>query len=362
MNYREVIVEDDKVLADSGTDTFDINILDPITELLLKYTVQNDTAAAPNVPPEKTITKIELVDGGQTYLSMTGREAVAVAAYDKGFWPPHWYCEVASAFQYIAIPLQFGRYIGDPQFAFDPTRLRNPQLKVTWAKDTLHLAGSVRLGILAKIIEGVAAPAQCLLTKQVESWTGATSGVKVVDMFNDYPWRRFFLRGNVEGDTTVMSTIFSHHKLTCDADKLIVFDHDAAEFEEMLRAFFGPFEVRKYDRVAAGSSGKEAHIAGRTVALASAETAGYYCQAWASGTCRYTVRAANFDGLAADARNVQVVIFGDFPHSVYCYQFGDADVPDSWFPAPAFKDIDLKLTEGAAATNSVLVQQPRSLP
>ena len=97
MHYREVILEDDKVLGDSGTETFDINILDPITELTLRYKVVNAGAVAINVPPQKTISKIEIVDGGRTVLSMTGYEAVAAAAYDKGFYPSHLFSAIASA-------------------------------------------------------------------------------------------------------------------------------------------------------------------------------------------------------------------------------------------------------------------------
>lgn len=271
MYYREVILEDDKTLADSGTETFDINILEPITELLLKYKVKNSTATAADVPPEKTISKIELVDGGQTYLSMTGYEAVAAAAYDKGRWPPHSYCEVLSSNQRITIPLLFGRYVGDPEFGFDPTRLRNPQLKFTWAKDALHLTGNVSLGISAKVMEGVAAPSKALFWKAVESWTGGTSGVKVVDMFSDYPWRRVMIR-SFEADN-VIETCISHFKLTCDADKLIVFDCDAAEFQDINIASFGPFQLQKMDEyVATGIIYRQCHIAGRTIVVGSPGT------------------------------------------------------------------------------------------
>ena len=361
MHYREHILEDDRVLADSGTETFDIKVKEPITEMLLKFVVKNGTAVASQVEPESIISKIELVDGGQTYLSMTGREAVAVAAYEKGKWPHHWYAEYASGNQRITIPLQFGRYVGDPSYGFDPTRLRNPQLKFTWAKNALHLTGGVSLGIICKVMEGVASPPYCLLTKGVENWTGAASGAHIVDMWNDYPWRRLFIRSYLRG--TLLDTLLSHFKLSCDADKLILFDCDAPEFQDIVCDTFGEFELRKFDVFETGALDyKDTLIDGHTVVLGSVGTQYMSSLFWASGANYYSCRVVDYDGAEPATCYLQVKCIGEFPHATYCYQFGDKDVPESWFNAPAFGDIDLKLTEGGLGVNSVLLQQPRSLP
>lgn len=361
MHYREVVLEDDKTLADSGTETFDLNIRDPITEILLKYKVKNNTALAQRKEPEATISKIELVDGGQTYLSMTGQEAVAVAAYEMGNWPPCWYNEAANGNQRIAIPLRFGRFLGDPEFGFDPTRLNNPQLKFTWAKDSLHKTGEVSLGILAKVMEGVPSPAKCLLTKAVESWTGGASGVKRVDLWSDYAYRRLFIRSYLYG--TVIETLISHLKLSCDADKLVIFDCDDAEFQEILRSAGPRFQLHKMDRDEnAGLSYHNALMDGRVVAIGTPGTQYLIVYVWASGANYYTMRI--IDSITQTDVNcaVDVLVTGEFPHATYCYQFGRPNDPETWFNAPAYKDIDLNLTEGGAAANSVLVQQPRSLP
>lgn len=363
MYYREAIIEDDKALGNSGTETIDINIIDPITELLLKFKLTNTTGTSADEPPEVAITKIELVDGGQVYMSLSGFEAVAAACYDKGFWPPHWYCEVASANQRLTIPLQFGRYIGDPEYAFDPTRLKNPQLKFTYAKDTAHLSGSLTLGVLAKVMEGVPAPGKALFYKTVESFSVAASGVHTTELPIDYPYRRVLVRAIVWDDSTAPASIITHHKLDCDVGKLIVFDHDAAEFEDILRGFFGEFHIRKYDVQEAKSDGKMCLMAGRTVAIATPQNTNRMCQAWASGAVHYTLSVITDAGVEPTDEPVQTLITGEFPHSTYCYQFGDPDKPETWFNAPQFRDIDLKLTQGnSSAAASVVLQQPRSLP
>ena len=360
MRYREVMIEDDKTLGDSGVEITDINLRDPITELILKLTVQNTSGVSADVPPEIAFTKIELTDGGATYMTMTGKEAVAAACYDKGFWPPHWYCEYGSVDQNLSIPLQFGRYVGDPMFAFDPTALRNPQLKVTYAKDDDHESGYVRMGILAKVMEDAPSPGRILLYKQIEEFTSDTEGIHTVDLPTDYPIRRILTRAFVSAG--LPSNILTHHKLDCDVGKLIVFDHDAAEWEDICRAAFGPFEVRKYECPVAAGGYKECWMAGRTVALPAIEEAGLFTQAWASGGTNYQIRAYSAIASAYRDANVQVIITGDFPHCTYCYQFGLPMEEGTWFPAPDYGDIDLKLTQGAAASCSVVVQQPRSLP
>lgn len=363
MHYRETIIEDDKTLDDSGSVSIPINVIDPITELLLKFRVANTSGVSSDVPPEMSIDKIEITDGGKVYAAMTGYEAVAAACYDKGFWPPHWYCEYASASQRISIPLQFGRYIGDPDFAFDPTKLKNPALKFTFSKETGHLAGSLRLGVLAKIMEGVPGPSKALLWRAVETFNSAAEGVHVVDLLTDYPFRRLMVRAENVGDSTTPSSILTHHKLDCDVGRLIVFDHDADEFEDILRAFFGEFQVRKYERVETGGDSKNALMAGRTVALATPESTSMILQAWASGSTRYTIRAITQAGVEPAETSVQTLIIGEFPHRTYCYQFGRANDPETWFRASQYKDVDLKLTQGVAdCAVSVLLQQPVPLP
>ena len=361
MNYREVVVEDDKTLGDAGTEITELNLTEPITELALKLRVENTSGYSADVPPEITFTKIEIVDGGQTYLSMSGYEAVAAACYDKGFWPPHWYAEVGGASQRVTIPLQFGRFVGDPMFALDATRLRNPQLRVTYSLDADHESGEIQMGVLAKVMEGVAPPGKALIYKEIEEFTSSAEGVKNVDLPVDYPIRRLLVRP-FDGDS-IPSNIITHHKLDCDVGKLIVFDHDAAEFEDILRAFFGPFQVRKMDRIPVGGAYRQCHMAGRTIANANAE--GFYnnVQAWATGSIMYAARITNISTGLDEEGSIQTLITGEFPHSAYCYQFGLKDEEATWFPAASYGEIKLKLTQGVAdCTVGVVVQQPRAIP
>lgn len=360
MRIREVLIEDDKTIADSGTETIDIKVKDWITELVVDFSLTNDTEVARNVPPQKAISKIELVDGGKTYWSLTGQEAVAAAAFDKGRMPPSWLCEVNSAEQRIAIPIIFGRYLADPLFGFNPTRLVNPQLKVTWAKDTLHLAGSLKLGVWAKVMEDIAAPSKALFWKTVESFMSVAGGTKKVDLPVDYPYRRVGIRAYQYHE--IMESCLTKFKMDCDVGKFIPFELEQPEFSDICRQMFGPFQYHKCD-VAGIDSDHEAWIGGNTIGNPVPETFGVMIRAWLSGCSYYVLRAQTHAGVDVDGQRCQILITGDFPECTWGYQFGRKDDELTWFPAKSYGDIDLILTQGVTGgACSVFLQQPRTLP
>lgn len=361
MYIREAIIEDDKTLGDSGTETTDINIVDPITELIVRFKIQNDTSVTHNTPADIAVDKIELVDGGKTLYSLAGEQAIAAACFDLGQWPDSWYDESASVYQRIAIPLVFGRYLGDPEFGFDPTKLVNPQVKLTYAKNAAHLTGSVRYGLTARIMEGIASPSKCLFWKTVEEFTSASSGVHVVDMWTDNPWRRLAVRARYSG--LQLYNILTHYELTCDAGKLQIFDCDQPEFHNIVQQMFGPYEYVSLIRFDEPRL-EELWMDGRAIAtIMGAETPGVNISGYSSNWSWFWTRAyQDSDGAGvADAKGY-CKIAGYFPHSTLGYQFGVPDKPETWFDPRPFGDIDLKLTQGeASATVQVALQQPVTL-
>lgn len=359
MHYREVQVEDDKSVADAGTLTVDLNIKDPITALIVRFKVRNDTAVVENQPPERNITKVEIVDGGQVYHSLSGSMSVAAAVYGLGRWPHHWYDNRASNNQRINFPILFGRYIGDPDFAFDPTKLVNPQLKITWADQALYDDGYHAIGITARVMEGVPSPSKCLFWKEVEAWSAAATGVKVVDLPTDYPYRSLMMRG--WGLDALPSNVFTHFKLDCDLGKLIVFDLASHEFRDILKQSDGPFHHRQF---AYGDTGTYLHAwMGETLDVSGSPDAVGMIQSYTAFGIRFVMSVTDPAGVAIANATAQLLVSGLFPHSSYLYRFGRKNDPETWFRSGQYGDIDLKLTEGSlAADAAVAIQQPRSLP
>lgn len=360
MYFREVQIEDDKSVGDSGTLTVDINIKDPITALIVRFKVKNGAATVVNEPVEVQISKVELVDGGQVYYSLNGPMAVAAACYGLGKWPHSWYDERANNNQRINFPLLFGRYLGDPEFGFDPTRLVNPQLKITWADQALYLDDQHQIGITARVMEGVPAPSKCLLWKEIEAWTSAASGVHTVDLPTDYPYRALLIRPYEAG--TIPTSVITNFKLDCDVGKLIPFDLASHEFRDVIKQYDGPFQYRNFCR-GSHATLREAWLGETFGVQATPESNGYMAFTYTAFWSFYYMNVMLHDGTDSPTVAAQVVPNGLFPHSCYKYPFGVENDPATWFNARGFGDIDLKLTEGSInAAVAVAVQQPRSLP
>lgn len=359
-NFREVELLARKTLGDSGTETIDINVDEPITELSVRFYVKNDTATARSVPVESVVSKIEIVDGGQVYASLSGREATAVAWYDKGYWPSAWYSEILSEGSRIEWPFQFGRFVGDTEYAFSPSKLLNPQLKVTWAKNALHLASSCTLDVNAKVMQGIAPPSKALLTKVIRTWTTAASGIVEVDLPTDYPYRRLYFRADEAGG--YLGNVWTNVKLECEVGRLIVFDREDDELMNLMERIWGMAEyqamiavsnnVYTYTHLGACHSGYLTAFDGDCVLNGRFTQPGY--------ALLYGINTAG-SGLTDEKAVLRAR--GLCPEYTYCYPFGLPDDAATWFNAPKYKTLKLKLTEGAAsAVASVFIQQPRQIP
>ncbi len=132
MNYRNY-----KFLAQTGelttgTLVHDINMQDPISSVLIELLVHNVN----NIPtnhPSAAITKIELVDGSDVLYSLNGLEAFALDWYDnKGRFRNNWNAYMNGSWMTCNIGLNFGRFLWDPEWAFDPKRFTNPQLRISY--------------------------------------------------------------------------------------------------------------------------------------------------------------------------------------------------------------------------------------
>ena len=354
--YRDIPITDDESVGDSGLKTIDLNVKDPITALYVRMKVRNDTARVPDHPPERHITKIEIVDGGQTHWSLAGQLAVAGATYELGKWPPHWYDEWATYDQNITVPLLFGRYIGDEEFAFDPRKLLNPQLKVAWEDQVLYDDGYHTLGVTARVMEDLPTPPQWLAWKELEAWTTADTGEHKVEFPVDLPIRAWM--GRVWGAMDVIPTFWSDYKLDCDLGKFIPFDLPYSELVDILKGLFGPYSLRKFDFVDCGQP-RQAWLGETYNVIANTGPAIWIVGASSNGWSFYTLNVVHHDGTIIDSARIQSTPQGYFPHSTLLYPFGRMNDPETWFPAPTYGQIDLKITEKASGgAASVAVQQP----
>lgn len=359
MQYRNVDILASKTVGDTGTETIDIGLLDPITEITVVVGLTNDTSAVIDDTPVEVVSRIEIVDGGTVYASLSGAQAVANYFFDAGRYPPHWFDEVASAGQSLSIPLRFGRFLGDPLRNFDPNRLRNPQIKVTWAKLSGHLSGSVSLAVRAKVMGDVPGAGSCLLTQAVRSFTTAASGIEGTDLPTSYPIRRLMV--HPLSGTEVPAYILTHFKLDCDGGKFIPFDLGSWAFLEEGEKQYGYGMVRRRLIVNTGIN-HDTQWGNCLSAMLAAGVQGDIVTGNTSGNRACLCYAITHAGGAATAVSTEAQFWGTQPEGTYGYQFGLPDDPATWFNAGAYRRLNLELTQGiASAVCSILVQQDRPL-
>jgi len=365
--YRDVYIEDDRVLSDSGSVTIDINITDVISELIVMLKARNHATAGAepkNQAPSRLLSKIELVDGSDVLESLTGPQAFALAWYDRGRFP---YADITSLegeYPEQAFPLYFGRRLWDKQLAFDPGRFSNPQLKVTWDLAAVHavgadglVSGSGRLTVIARVMEDAPAPTGFLMNKEIKSWTTASSGDESTDLPTDHPYRKLLVRPFLID--YLPGQIISDYKLSVDQDKFIPFQMDGYELRHLDDIMFGLAELNQ--RVSFDYGDKVytylgnfhyVHAQPFHVDRVISTEIGF------GGECQ--LRARSLDGTDQDDVHAYLKAVGSAPEHMLCYPFGEQEQPETWFPAPTYKSVRLICTQATAnAAASIVLQQHR---
>jgi len=359
MQYRQVDILSRENVADSGTKSIDLDVLDPITELAITFDLKNGAADVAAHLPVAAVTRIELVDGGTVYASLTGEEAVAIFAYQTGHYPAHWYSETLSENQSVTIPIRFGRFLGDPLRNFNPAKLRNPQLKITWATDAQHLTAYCYLTVRGRILEGVAGAPSCLLPKAVRTFTTAASGIETTELPTEYPIRTLYVRDWLAG--ACPRNILSNWKLDCDEGKFIAFDITGENLQREIEDIYGYLEIRQ-NVEATNADQIQAWLGAAYGGYASIAGGAYKTQVWASGNPYVVVYGSDYNNAAFDDQKVELTCRGSLPHSTFAIPFGLPDDPASWFNAAAYRKVKLLLTQGEADCEaSIVVVQDRPL-
>ena len=227
MKYRLTSIQDTLTLTDNQTDTYDINIKDPISRITLQLRGTN-ADSVPDGHPAKAISKLELVDGSDVLYSMSGEQAQATDFYDTGKVPLNVVSFVNANIWTCLINMNFGRFLWDTMLALDPKKFKNLQLKVTHkVADTAGSSSSSStstLAIYAHVFDEKAiSPSGFLMNKEVKAYViGSSGSFEYTDMPTDFPYRRLMLQGLYIGQD--LSTVINAFRLSEDNDKRIPYD------------------------------------------------------------------------------------------------------------------------------------------
>jgi len=294
------------------------------------------------------------VDGSDVLFSLTGKCAEAMDFYQR----PR---ARSSMIEFrngrgcaCVIDINFGRYLGDKELAFDPKKYVNPQLKITWDIDVCETSASAgTLDVKALVFDEVQpTPIGFLMTKEQKAYTPASATWEYTDLPLDYPMRTLGIQAQVAGSN--LATSLADVKLSEDNDKRIPFNDTANELARFYASLMG--EYSEFVRIV----------------LTTAE-AYYYCTPGyntrltanslgaANAVEVETAQGGKFMSLIGTAGQAQFQVNGFLPHQVLALPFGRRDVIEDWYDVTKLGNLRLSLKGGSASTGTyrIITEQLR---
>ena len=194
------------------------------------------------------VSKIEIVDGAEVLESLRMIEWRGLNFYELGQMPRATFDENGGAVQKESIMILFGRYLGDPEYYFDPSKFNNPQLIIDVALTISATAGFAtgtgKVTIKLYIIEEGALPCKgFIMRKEKYNFTTAGSGDEDIDLPTDFPYAAI-------GFSAILSTyrpdeIISKVKLSFDDDEYVPVNIYTEDIMDRLRMMYGLAEQKK---------------------------------------------------------------------------------------------------------------------
>jgi hypothetical protein len=340
------------------TKSIPLNLTDPISGLIIEYkntrgsvtSIENAAACLP---------AISLVDGSNVIFSLSAKEMMALAHYDKAMRPYSAHTNMIGVMELLGIPYNFGRKLWDPNLAFDPKQFKNPVLNISHSMLLADGSASAHyLRILAFCFdEKQITPSGFLMSKEVSTPAWVASGSKVdVVMPTDYPIRKLLLRGYLANYYPYQ--VINHVKISEELDKKVPLDEDVSAWVKFIEGRY-PIYREKGTQTLTTTPGDliyptphfDLNIAGTEI----------------SGTTPIIIpevpQTPPVYAIGAAATNSSLEFTGTQPHACFPIDFGDQDDMTDWYDVTTIKNLHLIMTGGAAGSSSVVnvvAQQLRS--
>ena len=353
MKYRMIELQKSRSETANTTRTIDLDIATPISRIVVRMKGTN-TTSTPVGHPANMISKIELVDGSDVLYSLSGVQAGAVNFIENSELP-FYVCEYENAIQCCATAqINFGRQLWDRDFALDPKRFTNLQLKITNAVASGgSTAGSCTLAVFAYLFEdSPPTPRGFLMTKELKSYTTVDAQHEYTQLPQDYPFRFVILQSTT--NSIPPNTMFGNLKFTIDTDRRVILND--ISMTEYLKAHI-PMDKVEEEFAGLGDGAVSDHF--------QASTYDNYGVAIGRSSADASLYVEQPSGN-------QIGVMATGPHSFVCNEvgycaFGAMDLlmadkmdPESWLNPRGTMSVKLDITGGAAGTAYILAQQDRS--
>jgi hypothetical protein len=349
MKYRttELLAETD--VESAGTKTIDINLSDVISRIQVKFATRNPAGALTITETEvANLPKVELVDGSDVLYSLTGMEGQAMDFFDT-LKPNQSNGSFVSSWDLVCmVNLNFGRYLLDPDLAFDPKRFHNPQLKIQHSEAAAVTSTVVnKLTVLADVFdEKAVSPMGFLMNKELKSYSGVASAWEETDLPTDFPHRKLMIQARQAN--LWLGAILNHIKLTEDNDKKIPLDMDIKHLERWLESIWPPYWQHMVADLDQTTGDTLYTIPTQTLVVPGTYAVSGVLDAVPFGYTQVYKSTAEAVNVGFESFSVS----GYLPHGCLCIPFGLQDDPDDWYDAGG-KSLILKIQAGTLQSGSI---------
>lgn len=353
MNYRITALLGAEAASTAGTKTLDINLAEPVSRITVQMKGLNNLAV-PTAHPAKMVSKIEVVDGSDVLVSLSGVQAQALNYYNKGRMPLNVVNYMNDVYSIATYDIDFGRWLYDELLALDPRKFTNPQLKIT---HNMASGGSApdagELSVYAHTFDEKAiTPTGFLTSKEQYEYSLTASATENIDLAVDKTYRALMILAM--SATLQPWEQFNQVKLSQDNDRKVIINDEKTSNLLKLLTTYPPFTE---------------NITGTT----KNGTTTFYCAATYERVAVLVGLAADADAYITDtyggainvadsaAAAVNIAVTGYSPHSSLFLPFGKQDAIEDWFKMDNTGSLRLSLKAGASAsgTGEIVSQQLR---
>ena len=357
MNYRTYKFYSRSTHTSDTTIVHDINMQDPISSIILGFEFYH-TGYAYQLAPVSCVKKIELIDGSDVLWSLDGYEAEALDWYNNnGNLRSNWNVQSTGGTVSRYVGIHFGRYLWDPEYAFDPTKFVNPQLRVSLDIDAASSTGStIYLTMWANMFDEAPTNLKGFFScKELKQWTMADNVHEYTDLPLDHVYESLYMRAYLS--ETAPNSCLENIKISEDQDKRVPINNGG---QEILRNCLGEYgEVMENIIVAPHTVARECWVTPteRVFGMSQPWTATAYD---AGGTC-YGGDGGNLAHIVKSAsENHQIRVVGATPHSTYKIPFGIKMQPETYYDVRHLGSLRADVEGAAAAQGFIFLQQLRS--
>jgi len=360
MSYRIAQILANKDVGAAGTESIDINLAKTLSKIQINWQFTNGVPLVNIGHLVDCLSKIELVDGSDVIMSMTGQQAQALNFFCGKKNLGNDFNVDASQMQKTVVDLDFGRFLWDEVLAFDPTKFANPQLKVTFDEDAANTDTEVNgLEVLGYIFDGAQPnPSGFLCAKETYSYTPAASAHEYISLPTDRVIRNMMFRCKVtDVEPSAQMDIF---KLSEDNDNRIPFEisgFNLLRFNGLINGKVEEYMVN--DKVVTAQSWFGTPAQDVQVSPVSTGTV-------TTTDVHPSIAVANTGitlGASTVAIRYETVVSGYAPHSCLNMPFGDSFDIANWYDPRELGSLRLDLlatdNDQTGGANSVVLQQVR---